>query len=161
MYSPLAYYYFDVGPSWGAVTCVATQIISAARSVLLVPLCFFRRKEQPCDAFAGLVRVNNDLYPGLGTAGGRLFKPDIHLLWLQIAPPSHRDEFLKNFGRRVVELAAGPIPKDVVDAAVAQAIEESREISVATGGLGSFPRCRAQSVSGNRNLELVFVHDCK
>jgi hypothetical protein len=83
-------------------------------------------------------------------------------LSLQVAAAVPRDVFLQDYGYRVIELVNGEVQRDVVAGAIAQAIDERRDILIDNNGaVGNVQRGRAQSVSGNRNLELVFVHDCK
>lgn len=72
------------------------------------------------------------------------------------------EALLQKFGNRLAQLVApGALPA-VVQGAIAQAIEELRDTANAGATpLSGFPRARNISLVGGRNLELVFVHDCR
>lgn len=66
---------------------------------------------------------------------------------------------LHKFGFRLAQLVAPGAQKNVVEGAIGQAIEELRD---ANGNpFGGFPRARNAGLAAGKNLELVFVHDCR
>jgi hypothetical protein len=72
------------------------------------------------------------------------------------------ESLLQRFGVRLAQLVAPGAQTAVVQGAIAQAIEELRDTANAGATpLTGFPRAQNISLAGGRNLELVFVHDCR
>lgn len=72
------------------------------------------------------------------------------------------ERLLHKFGFRLAQLVAPGAQKNVVQGAIAQAVEELRDAAVAGGNpFGGFPRARDAGLAAGKNLELVFVHDCR